>query len=773
MANSWNDIANIIAEDLHAIEPANIREAIKLIENDNTIPFIARYRRKQTGGMDASQLRELKISYDTLRAVKNKVLKIIDKDKAIIPAAIKESLFHARTIEEVNDLYAPFKKGGKGTLAERARKNGLESPAKQVLEAPNNFLNLNKYVKANTDGLQTAAEVQAGIQHIIADMISKDEELNRMVNTTLDGEVSMETKTTDGKKKADKEKKFVNYYDFCINIKRIKSHQILAINRGEEQKVLMTKLFMSQNARRNILVWLKTKWVPNSAIGTNRSILTAAVEDAFKRLIEKKFLKRIRVRLTALAEREAADIFSNNLQKLLLAPPVRGKNVLGVDPGFKHGCKIVALDRHGQMLDTAVIFPFGGLAKQAEPSLAELVKKHLCDVIAIGNGTARHETENFIANMIKRGLFKPVEVSYCIVNEAGASVWSVTKEAESEFPNLDPNLRSAVSIGRRLQDPLLELVKIEPKHIGVGMYQHDVSESLLKGALEGVLEDCVSFVGVDLNACSAAMLRRIAGLGSKKADAVIEWRNKNGPFINRKQLLLVKGLGQKCFEQCAGFVRVAARLNDNEAPSCKVKSLRATGMKRKSEFNTKLSSKKRKLEGETYLPEPLDQTMIHPESYSVAYKLLQEIEADANLISTKRLTELLEKTSKTRFDGLVQRLNTDEETLGLIVKALKQPLGYDLRSELEQPLFKKELRTIDDLAIGQLVTGVVRNMTSFGAFVDIGLDKDALIHRSNLAGCNDLGPGDKCECFVINVDKSRQRIGLKFKSRKNNVTMLR
>lgn len=752
-----NSVADLVAEEIQNFEARHVHEAIQLIENGNTIPFIARYRRVQTGGMDAEVLRELKMLYDNLRAVKSRVDKIIEKDGNLIPRSVKEAMRLARSLEEINELYAPFKKGGKGTLAERARSLGLDSPAQCLLDNPCKVIGLSQYIQESTEGLQTIKEIETGIQHIIADVISKDKDLNAIMEHLLDGQVSLECKTTDDKMKNDEAKKFENYYDFCINISRIKSHQVLAINRGESMKVLTTRGFMSEEAKNDILSWLRNKWIPSNTAALNKKLLNASIKDSFKRLIEKNYLRRMRVSLTATAEREAIEVFSRNLKKLLLAPPIRGQNTLGIDPGFKHGCKLAALDKHGQVLETAVVYPFRDLSKMAEAKVCDMVKRHKCTLIAIGNGTACRETERFVVNLIKRNAFAPQETSYQIVNESGASVWSVSKDAQIEIPNLDPNLRSAVSIGRRLQDPLLELVKIEAKHIGVGMYQHDVNEMLLKGALEGVIEDCVSFVGIDLNSCSVAVLRRIAGVGVKKAELIVKWREEHGPFVNRKQLLDVKGLGHKCFEQCAGFVKVNSSAHRDSASRHQ-----QVGKYRKLE----------EIANDHLIPEPLDQTRIHPESYSTAYRLIETVGANINMIGTPEIARLMDNWWKKSFQERAKEIETDEETLLLIMKALKQPLGYDLRSDIKQPTFRRDLSSIDELVVGQCVSGVVRNVTSFGVFVDFGIEKDGLIHQSKLGSASNLGPGDKCDCSVISVDKTRLRVGLKFERLKNSMPML-
>eukprot|EP00794_Sanderia_malayensis_P010201 gene10201-11249_t len=760
MACHVENLAPIVADEINEANVTFVRNAINLLEHDNTIPFIARYRRLQTGGMDAERLRHLQRTHDNIKAASNKAKKIITqlKDK-LSKNQIKEFL-EVRTIEEVNELYAPYKQGGKGTLAERARKLGLEVPAMELLNIPTISLGLQKFVKSNVDGLKTMQDVLNGIQHIVADIISKDKRTNEQVAKLMEGNVFLSSSTTESKSIADKEKKFQTYYDFSICTNKVVSHQILAINRGEEQKILSVKVFLNNNTKTNILQWLNRHWVPEKITVENRKILMDAIEDSFKRLIERNHFKRIRVKLTNNAEREAVEIFIKNLKKVLLASPLRGKNILAIDPGFYHGCKVVALDSYGHVLETCVIHPFASSVKSAEKKLVAIVKNNRCDIIGIGNGTACRQTEAWISDLIKRRMFMPFDIKYCIVNESGASVYSVTKEAECELPDLDPNLRSAVSIGRRLQDPLLELIKIEPKHLGVGMYQHDISDILLKGALAGVLEDCVSFVGVDLNSSSATVLKRIAGLSLKKAEAIISWRDKNGPFVNRQQLLLVKGLGKKSFEQCAGFVRVMKLSTEEESSSCQVTdNTDITGRKRKTPLESEKSSKKRRTVVE-YSFEPLDQTSIHPESYGVAYRLLEIIGTPVHLIGTKEIGRKFENINTSK---IIKSLDTDEETFALIVQGLKQPLGYDIRSEVHQPSFKKELQCMRDLKRGQTVSGIVSNVTSFGIFVDCGVERNGLIHKTKLLGYTNLGVGDRCQCIVENVDENRGRISLKFK----------
>ena len=749
--------------EFHNLYRRGLGNVLKLLDQDCTIPFIARYRRNLTGGMDAEQIREVQRSYRQFKEVKVKAENVIKKIKDQASAVLIEALKKAKSVEEVQELYAPFKKGGKGTLAERARKLGLHNVALEILQYPERDVNFASYVKQGTEGLSTMDDVNVGVKHILADIVAKDEKIKDRMKDLLHRNIYLKSKATSKAAELDRDKKFQLYYDFNVRTSYLKPHQILALNRGEQQKVLSIKLEIQIQARKRILDFIQSLYVDERSTTTNQCILIDAIEDSFKRLIEKTVLRHARAYLTKSSEHEAINVFSNNLKRLLFTPPIKNKIILGIDPGFKNGCKMAVIDSNGFVLETAVIHPFTSRVskEKSKSTIADIVERNNVDVVGIGNGTACRQTEMLISDMIKDEMFGDIEVSYCIVNESGASVYSVTKEAKEEFPDMDPNLVSAVSIGRRLQDPLLELVKIEARHIGVGMYQHDIDCKRLRQALEEVLEDCVSFVGVNLNACSVQMLRQVAGLTQKQAENVIEYREKHNGIINRKELLTIKGIGQKTYQNCAGFVRITqdtkrVQLQENNN-NIKV------GKKRKLKSGKSPLPAKKIKGSNSYDYDLLDQTWIHPESYDTANKFLDMIGATPEMIGSDSVERLIKEKFNQNPDiqAMAYDLGTDFATLQLIIDGLQQPSDFDIRASMEKPVFKSGITSMEDLKVSQQLTGVITNVTSFGAFVDIGVDKDGLIHCNNFINGVALGPGDKIECVVVSLDLSRERIGLR------------
>ncbi|XP_078676315.1 S1 RNA-binding domain-containing protein 1-like [Branchiostoma floridae x Branchiostoma belcheri] len=748
---------------------------IELLDEGCTVPFIARYRKEKTGNMEAERLREVQSAYEELKGVQSKagtVVKQVEKQEKMtdgLLAAIRRST----TIEELDHLYAPYKVGSKATLAERARQLGLEPAAVGLLSQPHSY-RPQQLVKPGEEGLQSPEEVDRGVQHIIADMVSKDKETMDTIRAMCKaGRVTLESTKSKSTAKKEKEEentthKFEQYYTFSCPLKFIKPHQVLAINRGESQKILSVKINIPDDVKTRFLAFCERRWVPQNAPPHAAGVIRKAVEDAYSRLIQPLMIRHYRADLTKTAEKQSAAVFSQNLQRLLLQPPVRGRVVLGVDPGYRHGCKLAVTSPTGQILHTDVVYLHDNRASREAGRIKRILQTHRCQTVAIGNGTACRETEAFFSQHIQQGTFRPLDVVYCIVNESGASIYSVSDEAKKEMPDLDPNLRSAVSIARRLQDPLVELVKIEPKNIGVGMYQHDISESMLKSALDGVVEECVSFVGVDINVCSETLLRRLAGLNAGKAKKLVEWRDANGSFINREQLRSVKGLGPKTFEQCAGFIRInpisinsSAKSTTEEEQSTNT----APGKKRKAAAEPKRKTKKAKTEANLTL-NPLDMTCIHPESYSIALQFLNRVGGSLDELGQQNMRNKVQAALvKNNVERLAAELNCGTPTMQLIIDGLQQPLDYDIRAEFEKPLFKKGLVSMNDLKAGTTLTGRVTNLTDFGAFVDIGVGKDGLIHRSKirpdrLKGKKSLGPGDKVEVKVLNVEPSRGRIGL-------------
>uniref|UniRef100_A0AAR2K9P8 S1 motif domain-containing protein n=1 Tax=Pygocentrus nattereri TaxID=42514 RepID=A0AAR2K9P8_PYGNA len=728
---TW-DLIKVLAEK-SGVKEWVCSNIVNLLRDENTIPFIVRYRKELINHMDADAVRDVQ-------------------------------------------LYAPYKKGSKLTKARRAKQLGLEAAALALLHSPQT-LDLHSWIKPNTEGLSTLEEVSTGVEQILADMIAKDGETLTYVrslcdrsNVTLQSTVSKtalkEQQQTDQKSKPKDISKFSLYSEFSCNIQRIQHHQTLAINRGENLKILSVKVNIPDWVKTDFCRWcVSVRWRPQGfARPELMKILNAAVEDSYKRLIMPLLCRGYRTKLTTSAEKESIAMFVRNLRQRLLMCPVRGRVILGVDPGYRHGCKLAILSPTSQILHTDVVYLHGSGRNREADKLRHLMLEYSCQTVVIGNGTACRETEAFFADLIKNGFFRPLDVSYCITSEAGASIYSVSPEAVKEMPDLDPNLRSAVSIGRRVQDPLAELVKIAPKHIGIGTYQHDVSQSLLKAALDGVVQECVSFVGVDINICSETLMRHVAGLNAGRARSIVEWREKNGPFLNREQLKLVKGLGPKSFQQCAGFVRInpeSIRFVQTSGSADSTAAVKPAAKKSKAKTSSSISNH----------PNPLDQTCIHPESYGIAMRFLSQIGGSLDQLGSAELRQQVESSvRRSGLEALAQYLNTSAETLQLIVDGLTQPPGFDIRQDFEQADFKQGIVSMGDLHEGMVLTGRVENTALFGAFVDIGVGRSGLIpkryitleklpvdkRRRSLA----LGPGERVEVRVMDVDLQRNRICL-------------
>ncbi|XP_022107507.1 S1 RNA-binding domain-containing protein 1-like [Acanthaster planci] len=625
-------------------------------------------------------------------------------------------------------------------------------------------------------GRSTIAEVEKGVQHILIDIIAKDSKVvNSLRNLVRHAYVTVQTTlrqlTEENEVNRDT---YSLYFDFSASTRSIKPHQVLAINRAEGQKVLLVKLVIPTSTVAGFKASCQGQWVPRRGCPELVvKLFQAAIDEACSKRLLPMITREIRSNLTKSAEKASVDVFAQNLRRLLLTPPVRGKVVMGIDPGYKHGCKVAVTSSLGQVLETGVAYLHGNRGREESKKIVEMAKRHGCETLALGNGTACRETESILSKLITTKAFGHLNVMYCIVNEDGASVYSVSPEAQKEMPNLDPNLRSAVSIARRLQDPLVELVKIEPKHIGVGMYQHDIHDKFLKEALDGVVEECVSFVGIDLNVCSESLLRKIAGLNVTRAKKIIEYREKNGRFTNREQLLEIKGLGPKTYQQCAGFVRVRPGPTNSSTqssvtdPTTSDDTVTRAGSKRKAVGSGRGNAKKRKTD---VAPNPLDMTWIHPESYHIANKVLARADACASDIGTAVMKTKVQKLLQATSTGkLAKDLDVGEPTMKLILDGLQQPMGYDIRAEYDKPLFKQNLQSISDLSSGQELTGRVTNVTHFGAFVDIGVGRNGLIHISKmrqdfLKQGQPLGPGDKVVVRVLSIqrseDESKARIGL-------------
>ncbi|XP_051232141.1 S1 RNA-binding domain-containing protein 1 [Dicentrarchus labrax] len=759
---------------------------ISLLREENTVPFMVRYRKEMINHMDADAVRDVQLVYEELRSLAKKTQSVIQtlRKDGVLTAELEQNLRSCRSADELDHVYSPYKKGSKLTKARRAKALGLEVAASTLLDTPHT-LDLRAWVKPGTEGLSSVEEVATGVEHILADMIAKDPETLTYVKTlcensfvTIQSSVSKsalkereQEKSLQGNKKPGPQQnknkdidKFHLYFDFTCNIQRIQSHQTLAINRGESLKILTVKVNIPDRVKSDFTRWcINNRWRPRTLAREELcAIIRNAVEDSYKRLILPFLTRSYRTKLTSAAEKESIAMFVRNLRQRLLVCPVRGCVIMGVDPGFRHGCKVAILSPTSQILHTDVVYLHSSGQQREADKLCNLMIKYSCTRVVIGNGTACRETESFFTDLISRRYCHPLDVSYCITNEAGASIYSVSPEAVKEMPDLDPNLRSAVSIGRRVQDPMAELVKIDPKHIGIGTYQHDVSAGSLKAALDGVVQECVSFVGVDINICSETLMRHVAGLNAGRAKNIAEWRELNGPFINREQLKLVKGMGPKTYQQCAGFIRINPQTSVKpsphpvsvvpEKPAAK-KGKGKTGVNIPTSFN------------------PLDQTCIHPESYHVAQRFLSIVGGSADQIGSAGLRQCVESKVRTSsIEELAKTVDTTPETLKLIIDGLTQPPGFDIRQNFGQADFKRGIVSMSDLRVGAVLTGRVDNTALFGAFVDIGVGRSGLIHKSNITldklpvsqrrRSLALGPGERVEVRVLNVDPQRGRIGL-------------
>ncbi|XP_044755245.1 S1 RNA-binding domain-containing protein 1 [Coccinella septempunctata] len=738
----WQDF-ELLSEET-CIEPNVAKSMIKLLEDGNTIPFIARYRKNMINNMTPEELRVIKEQYEEINLLKSKlksVAKTLEK-AGQLNKNMRNSLASVRTVEELEHVFAPFKPESKRSLAERAKSVGLEAPAHNIL---NNVCqeDLHYYIKPEKEGLKSIKEVQKGIIHIIASIIANDTEVLGYVRDLRTKHYFMiETKKIDEKDKKNQStqknknidvSKYKLYFDFKIRSIDIKPHQILAVNRAENQKVLSVKLNIPDIIFNKFNKFCIDKFKMESGSKDRCQILKEAVEDSYTRLVRPLLVRETRSTLKQMAEKAAMETFSQNLKQLLLANPIKGKYILGMDPGFSNGCKLALISETGSLQAKATIHPFSkNVSNKAVCILKDILTKHRCEVIALGNGTACRETESWLSELITSNIFSPLKVTYTIVSEDGASIYSCSPEAQKEFPDLDPNIISAISLARRVQEPLAELVKVEPQHLGVGMYQHDLRKKHLNEALHEVVSECVSFVGVDLNTASKCLLKEIAGLTEKRAERIIQYREENGKFTYRKELLKVKGIGEKVFQQCAGFLRVGP-INIEE------------------EYNFYATPNTTKL----------DRTIIHPESYAVAKKLLKNLKLKEEDIGSGSFIETVNKSELNETE-LSVKLKTDEHSLKLILEALGKPLNHDLRKELNiTPLFKKCLTSIEDLKTGTVLSGRVSNVTHFGCFVDVGVKWNALIHVSKLKGFQ-LKIGDRVEVEVIDLDLERKRIGLKF-----------
>ena len=715
-------IVQILARELDK-SPEHIENVITLIDEGNTIPFIARYRKELHGSMDDTALRTLSDRLQYLRNLQQRreEVKSSIENQGKLTEELSAAIDNAATLAEVEDLYRPYKQKRR-TRATVAREKGLQPLAEAIfaqepsMEAPEALAEA--YVDPEK-GVETVEEALQGASDIIAETISDAAALRKSLRELLWRQASLHSEAT-----GEEDSVYRLYYDFTQAVKSLQGHQILAINRGEREEFLKVSIEMDREAA---LVQLRRRVVrPGSPA---MDFVRAAAEDAYDRLLFPSLEREIRSALTDQADEGAIGQFALNLKPLLLQPPVKGHVTMGLDPGYRMGCKVAVVDATGKVLDTAVVYPVPQFKRveQAKATIKTLIKKHGVQIIAIGNGTAGKETEIFAAEVIRE---LGGGVQYMVVSEAGASVYSASELAAKEFPQFDVNLRSAVSIARRLQDPLAELVKIDPKAVGVGQYQHDMPQKRLAAALDGVVEDCVNTVGVDLNTASAPLLSRVAGLSAATAKNVVAWREENGAFASRAQLKKVKGLGPKAFEQCAGFLRL---------PGAK---------------------------------EPLDTTAVHPESYAAARALLKLCDFSEQDIGTQAIAALPQRARAIGFERLCAETGAGKETLEDIIAELLCP-GRDMRDELPPPLLRTDVMGMEDLKPGMELSGTVRNVIDFGAFVDIGVHQDGLVHISQLSDKFVRHPGEVVKVGqvvkvkVLDVDLKKKRISLTMKGLNN------
>lgn len=707
-------------KDLLKIGEKQIKVVLDLLEEGNTIPFIARYRKEATGGLDEDQINEIHKLWDyqnNLYKRKEDVMRLID-EKGMLTEELKAEILSATKLVEVEDLYRPYKEKKK-TKATEAIAKGLEPLANWLLTFPKSSVE-EEAIKYLNDEVKTVNDAIEGAKYIISEKVSDEADYRKALRLemTFYGEIVTKVK----KDAVDEKKVYENYYEHSEPVNKIKPHRTLAINRAEKEKVITVKI---EAPRDRMIAYLEKKVILDET-STATPYIKEAIDDALKRLIYPSIEREVRAELNEVAEEQAIDIFSMNVQKLLLQPPLKGRTILGIDPAFRTGCKLSVVDPQGKFLDKGVIYPhektIGGRITdeqilESQKTLIKMINKYKVELIAIGNGTASRETESFVANLIREA---KLDVSYVIVNEAGASVYSASPLAQEEFPDFSVEERSAASIARRLQDPLSELVKIDPKSIGVGQYQHDVSPKKLNESLNFVVTQAVNQVGVNVNTASKALLMYVSGLNKSTAQNIVKYREKIGKFANRKQLLDVPKLGAKSYEQAIGFLRIP--------------------------------------EGD----EALDITAVHPESYHFAKQIMKQYNITSDMFGKEEVKLITDSIDRSK---LMKDLSIDKYTLNDILDAFIAPLR-DPRDEYQQPLLKKDILKMEDLHVGMELQGVVRNVVDFGAFVDIGLKEYGLVHISKISKNfikhpkDVLNVGDIITVYVLNVDKEKQKVGL-------------
>ncbi|MGL5150214.1 MAG: Tex family protein [Clostridium sp.] len=715
------NIEKRLAEEL-GLKLSIVENVISLLDEGNTVPFISRYRKEQTGGLSDEILRKF---YDRLTYLRNlnerkeDVKRLIDEQGKLTEELIK-ALEQAKTLTEVEDIYRPYKQK-KRTRATIALEKGLKPLSELILscnfrgdikEEAINFINEEK-------GIKTIDDAISGSLDIIAEHVSDEAKYRKYIRDLVFREGVIETKGS-----SDESTPYEMYYDYKEEVSKIPPHRILAINRGEKEKILSVKIVANED---KIVKYLENQVIESQI---SKELLQLSIKDSLKRLIYPSIEREIRSELTDKGEEGAIRIFNENLKALLMQPPIKGKVVMGFDPGFRTGCKVAILDSTGKFLENITVYPTvpRNDINGTKIKLKELINKHNVEVISLGNGTASRESEEVISEMIseiKKESGK--DLVYVIVSEAGASVYSASELATKEYPDLDVTVRGAISIGRRLQDPLAELVKIDPKAIGVGQYQHDVAPKKLDESLKGVVEDSVNKVGVDLNTATPSLLTYISGINASIAQNIVLYREENGQFKSRKELLKVKRLGQKAYEQCAGFLRV-------------------------------MESK-----------EPLDNTSVHPESYEVTKKLIDILGYNKDALKNREISDIDDRVKEKGLKEISESLEIGELTLQDIIKELQKP-GRDPRDEMPKPILKTGVIDIKDLTPDMVLLGTVRNVSDFGAFVDIGVHQDGLVHKSQMADRFVKHPldivqvGDVIKVKILEVDEKRKRISLSMKN---------
>ncbi|AUN15803.1 Tex family protein [Paraclostridium sordellii] len=710
------DINQILKSEFN-LRDSQIENTIKLIDEGNTIPFIARYRKEMTGEMSDVTLRAFheKLTYlRNLQSRKDDVQRII-QEQGKLNKEIEKSIEQAKTLQEVEDIYAPFKQK-KRTRATIAKEKGLEPLAMAILNENINLkIEIPKYIDEEKE-VNSEEDALKGAKDIIAEIVSEDAKLRKYIR-----ELALKEGVINSKSTKDEKSVYDMYYDYSEGVRNMAPHRVLAINRGEKEEFLKVKLEINND---KVVNYIFNTYI-NKNNKNNEEEIKLSIEDAYKRLIFPSIEREIRNHLTEMAHERAISVFGQNVKSLLLQPPVRDKVVMGFDPAYRTGCKIAVVDKNGKLLDYTTVYPTKPQndVDKAKKTLKDLIEKYDIDIISIGNGTASRESEQFVSEMIKE---INRDVQYTIVSEAGASVYSASELANEEHPDINVSIRGAISIARRLQDPLAELVKIDPKSIGVGQYQHDLNKKRLEEVLSGVVEDAVNSVGVDLNTASYSLLEHVAGINKTIAKNIIEYREENGDFTSRAQIKKVKRLGPQAFTQCAGFLRIVNSKN------------------------------------------PLDNTSVHPETYDVCKKLLEKLGYSLEDIKNKNINDIDDKVSSIGIDSLSKELEVGIVTLKDIISEIKKP-GRDPREEGIKPVLRTDVLKIEDIKEGMILKGTVRNVVDFGAFVDIGIKNDGLVHKSQMSNKYVKDPmtivtvGDVIDVKVIGIDLKTQKVSLTMK----------